>query len=353
MRLPNVRKVAVSSGDGRIRVVEQEIPLLGQGLVMVKVHASLISPGTELGGWRHYSALRETPDPSRPETPFGYSNAGTVLAVGDGVRAVAVGDRVACMGWGCALHADYAVIPQNLCVTLPDNVTFAQGSYLALAGTALQTVRRCEPILGEWFCVAGLGLVGLLTARLLQLSGAFVIGWSRGAARVDIARRWGIDASVDVAKSDGVTATQDFTGGAGLDGAVVAFGGDADSTLRSIERCMKVSPDGHAMGRIAVVGGATFEFTTLGSNLDYRRISRTGPGYHDHAWELGEDYPSVFVRWDTMSNLRLCARLISEGRLDVDSLTTHRIPLSDAERRVDAILDDPASILGVVFACDE
>jgi threonine dehydrogenase-like Zn-dependent dehydrogenase len=42
-------------------------------------------------------------------------------------------------------------------------------------------------------------------------------------------------------------------------------------------------------------------------------------------------------------------RLIEEGRLNVDALTTHRIPFQDLEARVDRLLDDPDALLGVVI----
>lgn len=55
------------------------------------------------------------------------------------------------------------------------------------------------------------------------------------------------------------------------------------------------------------------------------------------------------MRWTTRTNLELAMRLISEGRLDVDCLTTHTITLEDVESGIAAIVDDPDSILGVVF----
>ena len=57
----------------------------------------------------------------------------------------------------------------------------------------------------------------------------------------------------------------------------------------------------------------------------------------------------MFVRWTTRSNIELCLRLISEGRLKVDELTTHRIPLAHAEEGTQAMLDNPDEVLGVVF----
>ena len=343
------RHVAAVCTDGHIRLVERDVPSLEPGAVLVEVHASLVSPGTELGGWHSLSAKRKKPGDEAKPKPFGYSNAGVVLETGEGVTEFKPGDRVACIGSGYAQHADFAVAPHNLCVPLPDAVTYAQGSYAMLAATALHALRRGEPSLGEFAAVAGLGLVGQLTARLYQLAGCYVIGWDTIPLRVEVARQWGIDAAAVVGAENEVETTKEFTNGAGLDAAVIAFGGEADSTVKSIEACMKRSPDGHPMGRIVVVGGAKFQFTGSLTNIDIRRSSRTGPGYHDEAWEYGPAYPPVFMRWTTRTNLELCMRLISEGELNVDALTTHVIPLKRVDEETSAILADPDRILGVVF----
>lgn len=48
-------------------------------------------------------------------------------------------------------------------------------------------------------------------------------------------------------------------------------------------------------------------------------------------WEVGAPDPPVFVRWTRQTNLELCLRLIAEGRLKVDDLTTHTLSLADIE----------------------
>lgn len=343
------RMMAAVTGDGRIVLVKQDIPALRPGTVLVEVFASLVSPGTELGGWHALGAARDKPNAAVEPKPFGYANAGRILKVGEGVTEFKRGDRVACIGAGYAQHTDFAVVPHHLCVALPDTVTYAQGSYAMLSATGLQAVRRAAPEIGEWTLVAGLGIVGQLTARLFQLAGTYVIGWDSIAMRTTLARRHFANAVARIGKDDACALTNTFTGGAGLDTAVIAFGGDASPAMKQIEACMKKSPDGHPMGRVIVVGGATFLYTSTMTNIDVRRASRTGPGYHDEQWECGKDYPPVFMRWTTRTNLALCIRLIAEGKLNVDALTTHRIPLEDVEARVSAMLDDPDRILGVVF----
>jgi NADPH2:quinone reductase len=352
MASPTKRKVAAVCGDGHLRVIEQDVPELKRGTILVNVHASLVSPGTEFNGWRGLAEKRKNPDASAAPRPFGYSNAGTVRKVGEGVTEFKLGDRVACVGAGYALHTDCAVVPHHLCVALPDKVTFAQGAYAMLAATAMHTLRRGEPEFGESVCVLGLGLVGQLTGQLYKLAGNFVIGWDRTEHRLQIAKKWGIDGTVHAGAADEVAATRKFTRGLGLDAAVMANAGESDETVDKLVRSMKVSPDGHAMGRIMIVGWPTFRFANLiggMNNIDIRRCSRTGPGYHDDAWEVGEAYPPVFMRWTTRTNLDLSMRLIEEGRLNVDVLTTHRIPFSDLDARMDHLLDDPDALLGVVF----
>lgn len=325
------------------------MPCVKPGALLVEVHASLVSPGTELGGWRALNDKRKDPESHAKPRPFGYSNAGIVREVGKGVKEFKPGARVACIGAGYACHTDYSVAPHNLCFPLPDSVTFSQGSYAMLSATALHALRRGEPEFGEFAAVVGLGIVGQLTAQLYRLAGNFVIGWDTIPFRIELARKWGINAAVNIGKENEIDVTKRFTNGYGLDTGVLAFGGNGNNALQSLEKCMKRSPDGHPMGRIVVVGGTRFDYTGSTTNIDIRRASRTGPGYHDEAWEFGQDYPRVFMRWTTRTNIELCLRLMAERRLDVDVLTTHTIPLKHADKEISAILDAPDSILGVVF----
>ncbi len=348
--MPGKRIVAAILGNGHIGLIEQEVPALEPGFVLVQVRASLVSPGTELGGWRGLKQRADNPVPDAKPRPFGYANAGVVMEVGEGAEEFKAGDRVACMGGGYALHTDYALVPHHLCVKLPDNVTFAQGSYAHLAATAMHVLRRGTPEFGDFVAIVGLGVVGQLAGRLHQLAGSYVIGWDMIPFRGEVAKKWGIDGVAIVGRDDEVAMTKEFTGGYGLDGAVFAFGGDGTKALQSVRQSLKKTSDGHAMGRIVVVGGLKFDYTFGLTNADIREASRTGPGYHDDEWEVSsKTYPPAVMRWNTRTNLELSMRLISEGKLDVDLLTTHTIPLKDVEAQIAGIIDDPDSLLGVVF----
>jgi len=168
-------------------------------------------------------------------------------------------------------------------------------------------------------------------------------------ARIKNANTLGIVDTVLVGKEDAVEKTLAFTSGNGLDHGVIALGDNAERPYDSLVECMKVTPDGHAMGNLIVVGGAHFPYKKNLSNLNIVRSSRTGPGYHDKAWERGADYPPVHVRWDTRSNLEVCVELIADGKIDVDSLTTHTVPFHRVEEITPELTKFPDNLLGMVF----
>lgn len=348
--MANQRKIGALDGTGHGCVLTQDIPPVKQGEVLVKVHASLISPGTELNGARK---ARKDPE-AKPGTPrpFGYQNAGEVLETGPGVTEFKPGDRVACMGGGYAQHTNYAVVPKNLCALLPDNVSYEEGAYSHLAMTSLNAIRRGAPELGEYLVVVGLGLVGQMAARLGQLAGMYAMGWDKVQFRCDVARKWGIDGVTVIGEDDAEATSKAFTREYGFDMAVVAFGGEGTQALNALRKVMKISPDTHLMGRICLVGGLTTECSWgagLG-NLDLRSCARTGPGYHDEPWEHGQvEYPPVFMRWTTRTNMELVLRLMSEGRLDVKGLTTHKLPLDRIDEAVSAHIEHPDQTLGTVL----
>jgi threonine dehydrogenase-like Zn-dependent dehydrogenase len=350
MKIPQTREVIAVHGNGQLRRIKQAMPKLKPGTVLIYVGGSLVSPGSELGGgWRALRSLQENPVVDRPPKPIGYSNSGVVAAVGEGVTRFQPGDRVAAIGAGKAMHADFAVVPHNLVFGLPDTLNFEQGAYSMLLATALHAIRRGGVELGSYAGVAGLGLVGQLTARMSQLAGATAIGWDTLESRLEVARKWGIDGAIHVGDGDLVASTRSLTGERGLDVGFIALGGDATKPFDALEACMKVSPDTHSEGAIVIIGGVKIQYKAALTNIDIRRSSRTGPGYHDDEWEVGSDYPPVFIRWTTRTNVELCLRLVAEGKIDVAALTSHRVPFDEVEEQTRQITKAPDSILGMVF----
>lgn len=342
------KTTAVIRPDGRLGTVRENIPDLKEHEALIKVYASLISPGTEMNLAK---TRRQNPDKDGKDVKFGYSNAGVIVKTKGEVKGLAAGMRAAAMGAGAAEHTDYAVVPVNLIVPIPDEVSYEQASYLSLAATALQAVRRTAPHLGEYGVALGQGIVGNLAAQLYRLAGARVQVWDGFESRLKIARKCGLTETVNFLKADGVAAARKFAAPWGLDFALFAFGGNAEKTFGDIKKCMKVSADGHAMGRIVLVGGCRVPVDggAASGNLDILVSSRTGAGYHDRDWEYGKDYPAAFVQFTTQRNAQELIRLIAEKRLQVDPLTTHRFKLEDAAAAGDLLCEHPDRALGVIF----
>lgn len=345
----STRRVVVSDGFGKIHLREEPVPPPGPGEVLIEIACSLISPGTEVRG---VAERRLKPDPSQPARPFGYQAAGRVAALGkDCGDRLQVGQRVACMGANYALHATHGCVPVNLCVPLPDQVSDEEGAFNHLAATALQAVRRAEPLLGEHFLVLGLGLIGQLTGQLAQLHGARVIGVDLEPWRMALAEKVGFNLTVGAQDPEFLVKVAAYCRGYGVDCGFLCFGGDGTRAFQQILSVMKTAPDTHRMGRIVIVGGATItqRFPTELGHIDIRASCRTGYGYHDKAYEQGADYPPVIVPWTTRRNLEEVLRLIEEKRLQVKPLITHRLKLEDAAEGCDALIERPHEAVGVIL----
>lgn len=347
-RVMSTRKYGTIDGRGVISVEEGPTPEPSDGEVLIEVEASAISPGTELGGVK---ARRRDPDPSASKRPFGYQNAGRLIEKGKGCEEFEDGERLACMGSGYALHATHACVPENLCVPIPEGVSYEEAAFNHLAATALNAIRRADVRIGENVVVMGLGLVGQLCCQLAEIAGAHVMGVDRLEGRVAIAAEVGVDKVVNVGEEDPVTRAEEFTRGYGMDCGIIAFGGEATKAFRQVVEMLKEAPDTHKMGRVVIVGGATIThgFAAALGNVDVRSAARTGPGYHDAAYERGRDYPRVFVEWTTGRNLEETVRWMAEGTLDVASLITHRYPLEEIDRACELLIERPNEALGVVL----
>ena len=340
---------AVISNRGTLECHKTEIPELKDNEVLVKTHASLISPGTEMNGVKH---LRQNPQEKEDYFKFGYSCAGEIIAVKGDVKNLKPGMRVACMGL-TSTHSSYNAVPCNLAVPLPDNVSYEEGCFASLAATSLQAVRRSDVQLGEYGVVLGLGIVGNIAAQLYHIAGARTLAWEALPLRRKIAKKCGVQ-SINFMRTNAVEKSKEFAFPYGMDFALMAFGGDGSKAFESVKNVMKVSADGHQMGRVVVVGGCSLTFTggAVSGNLDVRASSRTGAGYHDKDWEYGKDYPDVFVQFTTTRNVRELLQLIAEKRLKVMPLITHTMRVQDIAEAGEMLIDHPDKTLGIILKYD-
>ena len=346
--MSKTRKVVMKNEAGQIWTEEQETPSLKPGQLLIEVHASMVSPGTELGSIKR---RRENPGDATHKHPFGYTNAGVVIEKEGDCGTFEIGDRVAGMGGGYALHASYACVPHNLCAKIPNNVKYEAAASIHLTATALHAIQRGRIRIGENVVIAGLGILGQFASQIAKTAGAYVIGLDRLPLRLKIAENAKIDIAINVSETDPIPIVKEFTCGHGMDCGIIAFGGDATSAFQQIRAMLKLAPDTHRYGRIVIVGGAsiTHGFAAGLGNVDVISAARTGPGYHDEDYEHGADYPPVFVQFPTQRNLELSLRMMSEEKINVQAVITDIVPIDQAADACEKLIQTPNEALGVIF----
>lgn len=276
-------------------------------------------------------------DATSPELPvsdlsaqgwaIGYSVAGEVVALGEGVTDLAAGDLVAAAGAGQASHSDYVNVPRNLVCRVPPGCDLKTAASATVGAIALQGVRRAAPQLGERVCVIGLGLIGQITAQLLQAAGCHVIGLDLDPARVARATALGLDSGASDAEACKLL-VRDATQGRGADRTLMTA---ATRSNTVVNLAMELT---RARGTVVIVGdvGLNVERATFyRKEIDLLMSTSYGPGRYDAAYEAeGHDYPYAHVRWTLNRNMQAYLELVAGGRVDVDSLIDRVVPIDDA-----------------------
>ena len=155
-----------------------------------------------------------------PESPvkLGNEGAGTVESVASGVE-LQPGTRVAyAMSRGS--YAEYAVVPAQSLVPLPDEVSFEQGAAVMLQGmTAHYLTHSTWPLARGQTCLvhAAAGGAGLLIVQLAKIVGATVIGTVSTQAKAKLVQEHGADHTVLYTEQDFVAETKRLTNGKGVD----------------------------------------------------------------------------------------------------------------------------------------
>ncbi len=364
--------------DGSMLVQEVPSPQLAPGLLLVRNHYSLISAGTEgstakaarqslLGKMKSRpdqvrqvvdlvrrsglkAAYRAVTKKLEAYSPCGYSSAGVVIGVGEGITGFAVGDKVACAGAGFANHAEIVTVPVNLCVRLAQEADLSEAAYNTMGAIAMQGVRQADLRLGETVVVIGLGLLGRLTAKLLRASGCKVIGVDVNAGAVKSAAM-----DVDLALPRDTVGIEDqidqFCSGQGADAVIITAG---TSSLDPINFAGEIS---RKKGTVVVVGAVP---TGFDRNPDYYPKELTlkmscsyGPGRYDLEYEEeGLDYPYAYVRWTEQRNMSAFQELLATKRIEVGSLTSHTFRLEDSPKAYDMIVNHTEPYLGVLIKYD-
>ena len=375
-----MKQVLQNARTGEISVEEVPAPHLVPGCVLVRVAASVVSAGTERasaefarkgllqkaqsrpdlvrdviqkvqrdGIFSAIQAVRSRLD--QPQNP-GYSSAGTVVAIGEGVLDLRPGDRVACAGAGFAVHAEVACVPRLLVARIPmgetsDEVSFDEAAFATLGAVALHGIRTAEAKLGDVVAVIGLGLLGQLTVQLLKTAGCRVVGMDIDSARAELARQMGADATASSSVEFRDICTE-LSRGAGIDSVLITA---ETSSSDPVNLAGAVARDRAIVAAVGTVGMDIERKAYYEKELDFRLSRSYGPGRYDPAYEQkGRDYPIGYVRWTETRNMEAFVQLLAEKKVNVGALITHRFPIERARGAYELITGrSREEFLGVVI----
>jgi len=312
-------KTVVCVAPKQVVVQEEEIPPdVEPGTFLVKAKLTAISTGTELT-----LVTADFPPDSvwarlaKYPLKLGYSHLGEVIAVGEGVDNVKVGDKV--VGW--KNHSQFVLYRKGeFCMKVPEGVPDEAAALFALAIISLNGVRRAKIQLGESVVVFGLGPIGIWAAQFSRLAGARpVIGVDLIPERREWAKKAGVDFVLDGKDKDElVDKISALTKGRMAD-VVFEVTGNPDAILDEVKVLRR-------QGRLIILssprGKTLFDFHDW---CNWTSISIIGAHTSSHPPHENPDDP-----WTRERNTELFFELVRNKEIVAAELVTHRFKADDA-----------------------
>ncbi|HEV7288525.1 quinone oxidoreductase [Sphingomonas sp.] len=238
-----------TGGPEVIEWVEVDLPPPGPGEARVRHEAV----GLNFIDTYHRSGLYPVPLPSG----LGSEAAGVVEAVGEGVTAIAVGDRVTTYGPTLGAYASARNVAADALLPIPDGIGFDVAAAVTLKGcTAEYLIERCARVQpGMTVLVhAAAGATGQLIVQWLKHIGATVIGTVGSPDKAERARAIGADHVIEYKREDIAARVREITGGEGVPVVLDGVGGSTwEASLKSTARRGMTVSFGNAGGPVTGV----------------------------------------------------------------------------------------------------
>lgn len=303
------------------------MPVCGSDQVLIKVQSTALC-GTDM----HIFEWNSWAQSAGIKLPFimGHECCGDVVAIGEGVSTVKVGDKVAaethipcgkcfqCMNGeqhicanlrmfgvhmnGC--FAQYAVVPGVCAKPIPKEISYDIGAVMEPLGTAVRASSELQ-VAGANVMVIGCGPIGLFAVASAACMGAAkIFAADVSPIRLAIARKMGATQTLNPLEQDVTQMVLANTGSFGVD-AVIEASGNVEALKQSFQYLRKG-------GRMALIGlpGKPIEIE-LGREIVFKEAKIVG--IHGR---------KMFETWTQMENL------LTSGNLDVTPVITHVLPLS-------------------------
>ncbi|MCS7115769.1 MAG: alcohol dehydrogenase catalytic domain-containing protein [Nitrososphaerota archaeon] len=336
-------KAAVLYGPYNMAVEDVDKPKVDAGEVLVKVRATGIC-GTDVETYHGKY-------PVKYPIIMGHEAAGEVVQVGEKVEKVSVGDKVVidpifhcgkcylclmgkrnlCINGGLlgrdigsGAYAEYTVLPENYVFKIPDNISYEEASMIQLLTTVYHSQKRIRIIPNNSIAILGQGAAGLLHTRLAKLSGGKpVMVTARSDWKLELAKKYGADITINSKIEDPVRAILENTNGRGADVVIEAVG-----SLETFKQAINaVRP-----------GGTILSFGVLTEQINGLSLF---PLYFKELQIIGS-------RASTSDDYEPCIRLVAEGAVYVKPLITHTFELEKIKEGFELIEKHPGNVLRAV-----
>jgi L-iditol 2-dehydrogenase len=345
-------KALVYQGINDVRLETVQVPKIGPGEILVRVHTCGIC-GTDL-------KKIATGSHSAPRI-FGHETTGEVAAVGDGVTRFGVGDRVAFFHHipcgecyycrhkvfaQCALYkkvgctagfepsgggfAEYVrvmdwIVKKGV-AKIPDGVSHEQASFMEPVNTVWKAIDVIAPKRRETLLVIGQGPIGIMLAILAERAGARVITSDLFPQRLTIAKGFGLQEVIDASRTDTVEFIRHQTEGRGADAVILAVPG-----TKLIETAIQAARPG---GRIMLFAQTVREQATI----DPAAICV------DEKTLLGSYSASIDLQHESTD-------WVFSQAVDLARLVTHRFPLANAVEGLKIAAHPQPDTMKLVIQC--
>ena len=346
-------QAVVMHGPRDYRLTELPVPKAGPGEALVQVEAVGIC-ASDLkcyGGAAKFWGDENRPAWVETEVVPGHEFVGRVVELDEAAAhrwGVAVGDRVTSeqivpcwecrycrrgQYWMCGPHdiygfkrrtpgamAEYMVFPADALVhRISDALPAAHAAFVEPLSCALHAVERGGIQFEDVVVVAGCGPIGLgLIAGAAAKNPAHVIALDLADHKLALAERCGATLTLNIGRDDVAAAVRDLTGGYGAD-VYFEASGHPSAVAQGLNLLRKL--------------GTFVEYSVFGSDVtvdwsiisDDKELDVLGAHLGPHCWPAA-------------------ARMLESGRLPLDDIVTHQLPLADFQSGLDLVADGSASI---------
>jgi len=245
--MPKAIRFEKNGGPEVLQYVDVEVGAPGPGQAQVRHHAI----GLNFIDCYVRSGLYPSPLPSA----LGTEGAGEVLAIGEGVTEVKVGDRVAYAGGPQGSYSELRNMPASRLVKLPTKISYETGAAMMLKGmTVAYLLRRTYKVQkGQTILFhAAAGGVGLIAMQWAKALGATVIGTVGSKEKGELARHHGADHIILYKEENVAERVREITGGAMVPVVYDSVGKDTfQASIDSLQPWGMMVSFGNASGPVA------------------------------------------------------------------------------------------------------